>query len=60
MLVNMLKISLVLGDASERGEARGGTASVVTDKANVTVNLKKTGKKMASPCDSDGVPESGK
>ena len=60
MLVNMLKISLVLGDASESVEARGGTASVVTDKANVTVNLKKTGKKMASPYDSDGVPESGK
>ena len=44
MLVNMLKISLVLGDASERVEARGGTASVVTDKANVTVNLKKNRK----------------
>ena len=42
-LVNTLKLAIVLGDASKRVEARGGTKNVMPDRENATVHMTENG-----------------
>ena len=47
-LVNKLKLTFVLGDASECVEARGSTTNIAPDKANVTLNLTESAEENGS------------